>query len=214
MLFERAWAAGPQCSPSRSSIITGSNATTYASEWHRRNTTIPDDHFFPLALREAGYFCTNNPKTDYNATTNPAAIWDENGPQATYNSPRRKAGQPFFAVFNSNATHMGRVRSFDLQGRRDFAAQSLDPAKLQLPAHLPDLPAVRSDTAFHLEGIQDIDGWVDIFLRDLKAKGLDEDTIVFFYSDHGGISPRGKTSFMRPACACRSSCMCRPNSAI
>lgn len=192
VLFERAWAAGPQCSPSRSSIITGSYATTYGTDWHRRKFAIPDDHFFPLALREAGYFCTNNPKTDYNATRDPAGIWDENGPRASYNSARRKAGQPFYAVFNCNATHMGRVRSFDLQGRRDFAAQNLDPAQLQLPAHLPDLPEVRSDYAFHLEGVQDIDGWVDIFLRDLKARGLDEDTIVFFSSDHGGVSPRGK----------------------
>lgn len=71
VLFERAWAAGPQCSPSRSSIITGANVTTYGSEWHRRKFIIPDDHFFPLALREAGYYCTNNPKTDYNAVTDP-----------------------------------------------------------------------------------------------------------------------------------------------
>lgn len=57
---------------------------------------------------------------------------------------------------------------------------------------MPDLPEVRSDYAFHLEGVQDIDGWVDLFLTDLKAKKLDEDTIVFFYSDHGGCSPLGK----------------------
>lgn len=190
-LFERAWAAGPQCSPSRSSIITGSNATTYGTEWHRRPFPIPEDHFFPLALRAAGYYCTNNPKADYNATTPPGRIWNEHGRQASYNSPRRQPGQPFFAVFNTEITHMGRVRSFDLEGRRAFPAH-LDPAKLQLPAYLPDLPEVRSDYAFHLEGVQDVDAWVEVFLRDLKAKGLDEDTIVFFYSDHGGISPRGK----------------------
>ncbi len=192
MLFERAWASGPQCSPSRSSIITGSDATTYGSEWHRRNFVIPDDHFFPLALREAGYYCTNNPKTDYNATKDPKTIWDEHGPKASYNSAKRQPGQPFYAVFNCEATHMGRVRSFDLTGRRDFARQGLDPAQIDLPAYLPDLPEVRSDAAFHLEGVQDIDGWVELFLRDLKARGLDEDTIIFFSSDHGGVSPRAK----------------------
>ncbi len=190
--FTRAWAAGPQCSPSRASIITGSFGTAYGMDWHRRRVETPDDIFFPRLLREAGYYCTNNSKTDYNAAVDPKRFWDENGPQASYNSPRRKPGQPFFAVFNCSATHMSRIRSFDLEGRRDFAAEGLDPAKLPLPPHVPDLPEIRSDYASHLEGVQDIDGWVDIFLRDLKAKGLDEDTIVFFYSDHGGRLPRGK----------------------
>lgn len=192
VVFERAWACGPQCSPSRSSIITASDATTYGSEWHRRTVVIPDNIYFPLALREAGYYCTNNPKADYNSTTPPRAIWDEHGPGSSYNSPRRAPGQPFFAVFNCEATHMGRLRSFDLQGRRDFSKEGLDPARLQLPSHVPDLPAMRSDTAFHLEGVQDVDKWVAIFLNDLKAKGLEQDTIVFFYSDHGGCTPRGK----------------------
>ena len=192
VLFTRAWAAGPQCSPSRASIITGSFATTYGMDWHRRGVEVPNDIFFPRLLREAGYYCTNNVKTDYNAKVNPRLIWDENSPQASYNSPRRKPGQPFFAVFNCNATHMSRVRSFNLEGRRDFAAEGPDPAKLPLPPHVPDLPQVRSDYAYHLEGVQDIDGWVDVFLEDLKTKGLDEDTLVFFYSDHGGCLPRGK----------------------
>lgn len=192
MCFTRAWAAGPQCSPSRASIITGSFATTYGMDWHRKPVQVPNDIFYPPLLRQAGYFCTNNAKTDYNARGAAPMLWDENGGQATYNSPRRGANQPFFAVFNCGATHMSRIRSFDIEERRDFSQEGLDSRALPLPPHVPDLPAIRSDFAYHLEGVQDIDGWVNVFLEDLKAKGLDEDTIVFFCSDHGGCLPRGK----------------------
>lgn len=190
--YERAWSTAPQCSPARSSLITGCYATTYGMDWHRDRKQTPADIFYPPLLREAGYFCTNNHKTDYNTRHSHAKLWDAVGRKATYNDPRRKPDQPFFAVFNTNATHMGRVRSIKIKGRRDFAKAGLDPAQLELPPHVPDLPEVRSDYAFHLEGVQDIDGWVGQVRADLEKRGLAEDTIIFFYSDHGGCLPRGK----------------------
>ena len=87
---------------------------------------------------------------------------------------------------------MSRLTSAHIEGRRDFAAEGLDPAGLALPPHVPDEVEVRSDYAFHLEGVQDVDTWVGIFLKDLKDKGLDDNTIVFVFSDHGGCLPRGK----------------------
>ncbi len=191
--FTNAWSTAPQCSPARSTIISGSYATTYGTEYHRQRYQVPrEQFFFPMFLEKAGYFCTNNGKTDYNARGNVRFFWDESGREATYNSPRRRPGQPFFSVFNCTATHMGRVCTFTTENRRDFAKEGLDPAALDLPPHVPDLPDVRSDYAFHQEGVNDIDRWVKYFLDDLKEKGLDDDTIVFFYSDHGGCLPRGK----------------------
>ena len=191
--FMNAWSTAPQCSPARSTIISGSYATTYGTEYHRRRRAVPQEqYFFPPLLRQAGYYCTNNSKTDYNAGSGDVRVWDENNNNASYNSSARKPNQPFFSVFNSNATHMGRVISITTQGRRDFAQEGLDPATMDLPPHVPDLPEVRSDYAFHQEGVNDIDTWVGFFLEDLKEKGLDEDTIIFFYSDHGGCLPRGK----------------------
>lgn len=192
ILYTQARSCGPQSSPSRSGIITGSYATTYGMDWHRMQVATPSGIFFPEFLRAAGYYCTNKSKTDYNTKIDNKSIWDECGPNATYNNPARGKDQPFFSVFNCMATHMGRVRSFHTDGRRDFSLDGLDPSKLELPPHVPDIPEIRSDYAFHMEGSLDMDKWVAIFLKDLREQGLDEDTIVFFFSDHGGCLPRGK----------------------
>ena len=63
---------------------------------------------------------------------------------------------------------------------------------MSLPSYLPDLPEIRSDYAAHLESVQDVDTWLGFFLKDLKDRGLDKNTIIFFFSDHGGCLPRGK----------------------
>ena len=190
--FVNAYSCGPQSSPARSTLITGCYSTTYAMDWHRGKVDTPEDIFFPQILREAGYWCTNNTKTDYNTKVNNKSFWDECSSSATYNSPSRQEGQPFFAVFNCGNTHMSRLTSVHLEGRRNFAAKGLDPQSLVLPDHVPDLPEIRSDYAFHLEGAQEVDSWVGLFLDDLKEKGLADNTIVFVFSDHGGCLPRGK----------------------
>lgn len=192
ILFTNAWSSAPQSSPARSSIITGCYATAYGMDFHPYHFDTPPDIFFPQRLREAGYYCTNNSKTHYNSTEDNKACWDECDRKASYNSRKRKEGQPFFAVFNTTCTHMGRIRTIHTDGRRDYTEEGIYPSRLTLPPYLPDLPEVRSDYAGDLEGVQDVDKWLGIFLDDLKEKGLDDDTIVFFFSDHGGCLPRGK----------------------
>ena len=189
--FMNAWSVGPQSSPARSSLITGCYATTYGMDIHPVQYDTPPDIFFPQWLRDAGYYCTNNSKTHYNTTTDNKSCWDECTRSASYNSPERN-GQPFFAVFNTVTSHMGRVRTFHTDGRRDYTQEGIYPDQLILPPHVPDLPEVRSDYAGHLEASQDVDTWVGFFLKDLKEKGLDDNTIVFVFSDHGGCLPRGK----------------------
>ena len=190
--YMKAWSCAPQSSPARSSLITGCFATTYGMDIHPVSQETPADLFFPQLLRDAGYYCTNNNKTHYNSTRNNKACWDECDKNASYNSPARKNEQPFFAVFNSVASHMGRIRTFHTEGRRDYSSEGIVIDSLVLPAYVPDLPEVRSDYAGHLESTQDIDRWVGVFLTDLKKKGLDDDTIIFIFSDHGGCIPRGK----------------------
>lgn len=192
VVFQYAYSNGPQSSPARSGLITGAYASTYAMEQHRSSPATPAGIFYPQLLRDAGYYCTNNAKTDYNTTTDNKICWDECNNKASYNSAARPANKPFFAVFNSGITHMGRIRSYHTDGRRDFTKDGIFVDNAPLPAHLPDIPEVRSDYAFHLEGVKDVDAWVGLFINDLKKRGLYENTIIFFFSDHGGCSPRGK----------------------
>ena len=193
ILFENASSVAPHCSPARATLISGTHATTYGTDLHRKAWPVPEDrYYFPRLLREAGYFTSNNAKTDYNAAGWNRVkddVWSEQGKSATYNSDAR-GGRPFFSVFNSAISHMGRIRSFHLDGRRDFG--HLDPEGLELPPYVPDCAETRSDYAFHLEGVEDIDRWIGKCLTDLEESGLAEDTVVFVFGDHGGCLPRGK----------------------
>lgn len=190
--FMNAWSVAPQSSPARSSLITGCYATTYGMDVHPRPYDTPDNIFFPQLLREQGYYCTNNSKTHYNTTVNNKSFWDECDNKATYNSLGRQDNQPFFAVFNTVTSHMGRVRTFHLDGRRDYTQEGIYPSNLILPNHVPDVYEVRSDYAAHLEAVQDVDEWVGHFVEDLKENDLYDNTIIFVFSDHGGCLPRGK----------------------
>ncbi|AWW32698.1 hypothetical protein DN752_22540 [Echinicola strongylocentroti] len=211
--FDNVFSNAPYCSPARSSLISGSYATTYATDWHRNNMIVPMEYFFPQYLRQAGYYTVNAGKTDYNVTKSVQkeaypVTWDglsgyrsDDGksPNATYNAVER-GSRPFFAQFNNHTTHMSRMTSVTVDIREPLELAMED---VQLPPHVPDLPETRADYALHLEGVQDTDAWVGVFLEDLKKRKLLQNTIIFFFSDHGGCLPRGKAfpfeSGMKPA---------------
>ncbi len=61
--FLNAWSTAPQCSPARASIISGSYATSYGTDYHRQKYSVPPKlYLFTKFLQRAGYFCTNNHK--------------------------------------------------------------------------------------------------------------------------------------------------------
>jgi glycerate dehydrogenase len=67
VLYENAFAPAPACTPARSSLITGVFATAMGSQHLRGEVPISTSlRCYPEYLREAGYFCTNNVKEDYN----------------------------------------------------------------------------------------------------------------------------------------------------
>lgn len=182
ILYRHAHAAAPVCAPSRSSIITGRYAPRLGTQHMRSLVPLPAGlRFFPAYLREAGYYCTNRAKTDYNAET-PPGTWDENGNRAHWRN--RAPGQPFFAVFNFGSSHES-----NLHERRPLQT---DPAKVRVPAYLPDTPEVRADIAQYHDCLATMDTQVGTLLAELADAGLAEDTIVFYYADNGGVLPRSK----------------------
>ena len=181
------------CAPARQTLITGMYASSLGGQ-HMRSKAVypPGVSYFPKYLRDAGYYTTNNSKTDYNGgPTDPKAAmksaWDESSNQAHWR--KRSKGQPFFAVFNITDSHESRLFP-DRWKNRELKT---DPSKVILPAHLPDLPETRLDMARYYDCLEAMDEKVGKILEELEKDGLEKNTIVFYYSDHGGSMPRGKS---------------------
>ncbi|MFM7182576.1 MAG: sulfatase [Verrucomicrobiales bacterium] len=193
--FTRAYANGPVCAVARSTILMGAYATTMGTQ-HMRSRYPLSPAFIPYVtlLRQAGYYCTNNSKTDYNFKGNDAALWDECSHKAHYRN--RPEGKPFMAVFNMTLTHESQLFPGNVKKNRQNGVipkkPRLDPAAIKLPPSQPDLPEMREDAATYHDCMTAMDEKVGAILDELAQAGLAEDTIVFYYSDHGGAMARGK----------------------
>lgn len=183
MRYKRAWSNAPVCAPARTTIISGIYPPALGAEHMRSQTVLPDGfHMFPYYLHEAGYYCTNNSKEDYNLAKE-GFVWDQSNGKAHWRG--RKEGQPFFAVFNFTTSHESQLR------KRPHTAVH-DPAGVRVPAYHPDTPEVRRDWAQYYDKITEMDRQVGRVLAQLKEDGLEENTIVFYYGDHGSGMPRSK----------------------
>jgi N-sulfoglucosamine sulfohydrolase len=198
--YTRAFATAPVCSPSRSCLITGMFATSLGTQRLRSAFPVPAEFGpFTAELRRAGYHCANNVKTDYNLRDEPAfirAAWDVSSNKAHWRN--RRDGQPFFAVFNFMATHQSRTSAWPPeQFEKEIGAQLSpgerhDPARQTPPPFDPDTAEARRAWARYHDCITLMDRQAGEILDQLAADGLADDTIVFFYSDHGMGMPRGK----------------------
>ncbi len=183
MLYLHCWSNAPVCAPARTAIISGMYPPSTGSEHMRSITRLPEGmKMYPQFLREAGYYCTNNSKEDYNLQK-PGQVWDESSGKGHWKN--RKPGQPFFAIFNYTNTHESRIRTRPHECVHD-------PAKAPIPAYHPDTPEVRLDWAQYYDNITAMDGLVGKRLQEIEEAGLADETIVFFYGDHGSGMPRSK----------------------
>lgn len=183
MIYTRVWSCAPVCAPARTTLISGLYAQSTGSEHMRSLVPFPaGKKMFPQLLREAGYYCSNNAKEDYNLAK-PGRVWDDSSKKAHWTN--RAPGQPFFAVFNSEKSHESKMRT------RPHTPIH-DPAKVRLPAYHPDTPEVRRDWAQYHDVVSEADADAGKILAQLEAAGLTGDTIVFYFGDHGSGMPRSK----------------------
>lgn len=193
--FNYAYSNSPVCAVARSTILNGAYAVTQGTQHMRSRHPIPAIYKpYVSYLKEAGYYCTNNAKTDYNFKGNDNAIWDESSNKAHYN--KRPEGKPFFSIFNLTVSHESSLFADKIKNNRNSnripKEPRINPTDVTVPPYLPDLPEIRSDIAIYHDTITALDQQIGKILDNLKNDGLADDTIVFYYSDHGGILPRGK----------------------
>jgi len=183
VIYTNAWSETPVCAPARTNIITGCYAPSSGAQHMRSFLPIsPIMRMYPQLLRDAGYYCSNNSKEDYNLEK-PGQVWDDSSGQGHWRN--RDGDQPFFSIFNYTITHESKIRArpWDLQH---------DPENAPVPAYHPDTPEVRHDWAQYYDIITKMDADAGVQLAQLEEDGLLEDTIVVFYGDHGSGMPGHK----------------------
>lgn len=189
IVFDNAFSNAPVCSVARSTLITGCYAPRIFTQYHRpaKHVPLPKELMpMPYYLKKVGYYTTNNHKQDYNFIL-PDGVWDESSTNATYKN--RQAGQPFFHVQNYTTTHEGNLH-FSQETIDKTTDEDLEHIKV-FPYH-PDTKTFRF-SYYHFQKRHKLaDQQMDDFLKDLDEQGLMEDTIIFYYGDHGGVLPRSK----------------------
>jgi N-sulfoglucosamine sulfohydrolase len=193
--YKYAYSNAAVCAVARSTLILGRYACGMGTHNMRSRYPVPDNfRTYPSFLRDAGYYCVNRSKTDYNFKTDDKSHWDECSPKAHWKN--RAKGQPFFAVFNTTISHESCLFLKKTEGYRKQGmipkVPSRDPASVILPPHYPDTPEIRQDWVTYMDIITAMDKQIGDWLTELDDEGVRENTIVFYYSDHGGILPRAK----------------------
>ena len=193
--YANAFACGPICSPARTSIFTGMHQTTVGTHHHRSFARRPDFvQMLPHYLLAAGYNCSAI-NTDLNTDIDP----DE---WAAYQSNDALLAQadekPFFAVYSFGESHASVFKLTPAQAREQRSSlltdeELHDPNNAPLPVFMPDTPLARERTALFYDGLMQVDRHVGEVIENLVSAGVLDNTIVFFWSDHGTGFPRGKT---------------------
>ncbi len=173
----------------------------------------PEAKMVSQTFRENGYFATNNQKTDYQFEPLKTG-WDELGPKAHWRH-RKDDTQPFYAVFDLEITHESQIwmtgkgqmrfqEGLEKPGSAEFSwgdiytHEERPPltipagAKLPLPPYLVDSEPTRTDMRRVYSNIEIMDKQVGFLIGQLEEDGLLDNTIIFFFSDHGGPLPRQK----------------------
>lgn len=199
--FETCFVPAPVCSPSRSALITGMMPTTIGVQNHHSSRTVHSAHYLPEKIKtlpeifhNAGYHVFNNGKDDYNfmyrrsdlytGTDIPSYWYTWEG---TGSWKDRKPGQPFFGQI-----HLEGGKASMSWGVYDAFKDRKDPAEVPIPPYYPDHPAIRKMIAETYDCVRITDNEVGEIIEQLKKDGLLENTIVFFFTDHGYKGPRHK----------------------
>jgi len=205
VVFENHFCTAPQCSPSRASIMTGRypHSNGIMGLVHRGWKYNKGERDLSHFLGEVGY---NTYLFGFQHEYN----WSDDvqlarmGYQHLYSKSFRcqevadmashffkeeaSYQQPFFASIGCTEVHRNYGTKYD--------PNILD--KIAVPGFLPDLEIVRKDIATFYETIKRADAATGRILEAIREGGLEENTLVFFTTDHGPEFPRAKMTLYDP----------------
>lgn len=196
VVFSNAFMPAPVCSACRSGLITGVMPTTIGVHNHHASRTEetaihlpPGLQTLPELFREKGYFTFNQGKDDYNFWYNREDLYSgtyvthplygKSGDRVTGWQQAAK-GQPFFGQIQLYGNKHIYGKSF-----KEKVSQPVDRNSFSLPPYYPDNPAIREDWGQHLDCIKITDEEVGLIMQNLEKDNLLDNTIIFFFSDHG-----------------------------
>ncbi len=198
--YTNAYSTAGVCAPSRAALITGSYQTSIGAHHMRTlgmsqnaldayppghksySAVIPADmKTYPELLRMAGYYTSNNSKEDYQFR-GPVTMWDESSRDAHWRN-REDPNQPFFSIFNFTVSHESQVWA------RADEPLLVDPDSVVVPPVYPDDSISRVTIARFISNVMKMDEQAGEIIQQLKDDGLYENTIIFYYSDHGDGMP-------------------------
>jgi uncharacterized sulfatase len=190
--FNHAFSNAPVCSVARSTLATGILAPRGGFQYHRKAelATLPEGVLpWSAILRDAGYFCANNRKLDYNFKYIGTKPWDESSNKATWrNRPNKET--PFFYMRSMGESHEGSLHFNQTLMEKETTISPVGEVELH-PYH-PDTSTFRFTHARYHDRMSVIDNLIGLEIKKLKDEGVLEDTFIFYFGDHGGVLPRSK----------------------
>jgi len=197
--FNRAYAAAPICTPSRSAIFTGLYPFKNGSQMNHF-TVRPNTKNLPQYLQKLGYRVVISGKTDV---------------FPLHNFPFERIGEEFgkyLPVENRLDRKKETVRMIEEHFKERpqqpiclivapwvphvpwFPNKDFDPEKLKVPSYLADTKATRKALAAYYQSIGEADKMFGEVLQAIDKAGQKNSTLVMFIADQGAQFPSAKWS--------------------
>ena len=210
VIFKRAYMPAPVCSACRSAMITGVMQTTTGTHQHRSSREfgiVPEEvriHLpkgmktIPELMRDAGYFTFNSGKDDYNFHYDRRQLYQVGsdpkykvGMNGWQGNKAKKVGSltegTWSSRSNKNQPWFGQIMLWGGKAGNKHVRKGhqLPDDAVKLPPYFPQAPGLQKAWTLHYNAARGTDKQVEDILKKLKADGEFENTIIFFFSDHG-----------------------------
>ncbi len=192
--YTNACSTGTVCAPSRAALVTGRYQWSFGAH-HMRSTVCNPPRLFTHELRDAGYHVRWPGKTDFNFDP-PEGFADSTDDWIDDLERGTLPDTGFFVYCNLGITHestmwpndspyTGQVQERLSREHELSPDERHDPARVPVPAYLPDTTAVRESLARYYDALTLQDRDVARVRAALRASPYAANTVVIYMSDHG-----------------------------